>query len=198
MNNVKSDGLTKPNANLQKKITISPLFARAVFLYLKGVPMFTELLNKKIYITDTLYLRYDIKAFIEAEEKGISPFELTFPLPLDYIRAGLRCCFDELGFSSAQRSEIVSDLTTQLSQEYLQDRVLAATTAALPAPIVGSKPTEEKPDFKKLRSLFIDIMGRTEEEFTYSTLYEITDRWNDYATFMGYKAPTERFVQYDD
>ena len=32
--------------------------------------MFTELLNKKIYITDTLYLRYDIKAFIEAEEKG--------------------------------------------------------------------------------------------------------------------------------
>ena len=66
------------------------------------------------------------------------------------------------------------------------------------APIVGSKPTEEKPDFKKLRSLFIDIMGRTEEEFTYSTLYEITYRWNDYATFMGYKAPTERFVQYDD
>lgn len=32
--------------------------------------MFTELLNKKIYITDTLYLRYDIKAFIEAEEKA--------------------------------------------------------------------------------------------------------------------------------
>lgn len=160
--------------------------------------MFTELLNKKIYITDTLYLRYDIKAFIEAEEKGISPFELTFPLPLDYIRAGLRCCFDELGFSSAQRSEIVSDLTTQLSQEYLQDRVLAATTAALPAPIVGSKPTDEKPDFKKLRNLFLDIMGRSKEEFLYSTLYEITDRWNDYATFMGYKAPTERFVQYDD
>ena len=26
--------------------------------------MFAELLNKKIYITDTLYLRYDIKAFI--------------------------------------------------------------------------------------------------------------------------------------
>ena len=160
--------------------------------------MFTELLNKKIYITDTLYLRYDIKALIEAEEKGVSPFKLTFPLPLDYIRAGLRCCFDELGLSLAQRSEIVSDITAQLSQEYLQDRVLTATTAALPAPIVGSKPTEEKPDFKKLRSLFIDIMGRTDEEFMYSTLYEITDRWNDYATFMGYKAPTERFVQYDD
>ena len=160
--------------------------------------MFTELLNKKIYITDTLYLRYDIKAFIEAEENGISPFELTFPLPLDYIRAGLRCCFDELGADSVKRSEIVAYMIKELSQEYLQDRVLAATTAALPAPIVGSKPTEEKPDFKKLRSMFIDIMGRTEEEFTYSTLYEITDRWNDYATFMGYKAPTERFVQYDD
>ena len=160
--------------------------------------MFTELLNKKIYITDTLYLRYDIKAFIEAEEKGISPFELTFPLPLDYIRSGLRCCFDELGFSPTQRSEIVSDLTTQLPQEYLLDRVLTATTAALPAPIVGSKPTNEKPDFKKLRNLFLDIMGRTDEEFLYSTLYEITDRWNDYATFMGYKAPTEMFVQYDD
>ena len=36
--------------------------------------MFTELLNKKIYITDTLYLRYDIKAFIEAEEKGIENY----------------------------------------------------------------------------------------------------------------------------
>ena len=160
--------------------------------------MFTELLNKKIYITDTLYLRYDIKAFIEAEEKGISPFELTFPLPLDYIRAGLRCCFDELGADSVKRSEIVAYMIKELSQEYLQDRVLAATTAALPAPIVGSKQTNEKPDFKKLRSLFVDIMGRTEEEFIYSTLYEITDRWNDYATFMGYKAPTERFVQYDD
>ena len=82
----------------------------------------------------------------------------------------------------------MSDLTTQLSQEYLQDRVLAATTAALPAPIVGSKPTDEKPDFKKLRSLFIDIMGRTDEEFMYSTLYEITDRWNDYATFKDSRA----------
>lgn len=92
--------------------------------------MFTELLNKKIYITDTLYLRYDIKAFIEAEEKGISPFELTFPLPLDYIRAGLRCCFDELGADPVKRSEIVAYMIKELSQEYLQDRVLAATTAA--------------------------------------------------------------------
>lgn len=92
--------------------------------------MFTELLNKKIYITDTLYLRYDIKAFIEAEEKGISPFELTFPLPLDYIRAGLRCCFDELGADSVKRSEIVAYMIKELSQEYLQDRVFAATTAA--------------------------------------------------------------------
>ncbi len=92
--------------------------------------MFTELLNKKIYITDTLYLRYDIKAFIEAEEKGISPFELTFPLPLDYIRAGLRCCFDELGADHVKRSEIVAYMIKELSQEYLQDRVLAATTAA--------------------------------------------------------------------
>lgn len=92
--------------------------------------MFTELLNKKIYITDTLYLRYDIKAFIEAEEKGISPFELTFPLLLDYIRAGLRCCFDELGADSVKRSEIVAYMIKELSQEYLQDRVLAATTAA--------------------------------------------------------------------
>ena len=76
--------------------------------------------------------------------------------------------------------------------------MLPATSAALPAPIVGSRQTNEKPDFKKFRSLLVDIMGRTEEEFIYSTLYEITDRWNDYATFMGYKAPTERFVQYDD
>ncbi len=170
----------------------------AIYKIIGENAMFTELLNKKIYITDTLYLRYDIKAFIEAEEKGISPFELTFPLPLDYIRAGLRCCFDELGLSPTQRSEIVSDITAQLPQEFLQDKVLTATTAALPAPIVGGKTTNEKPDFKKLRSLFVDIMGRTEEEFMYSTLYEITDRWNDYATFMGYKAPTERFVQYDD
>ena len=77
--------------------------------------MFTELLNKKIYITDTLYLRYDIKAFIEAEENGISPFELTFPLPLDYIRAGLRCCFDELGADSVKRSEIVAYMIKELS-----------------------------------------------------------------------------------
>ena len=160
--------------------------------------MFTELLNKKIYITDTLYLRYDIKAFIEAEEKSVNPFELTFPLPLGYIRAGLRCCFDELGLSQTQRSEVMADIISTLPQEFLQAKIIEATSEALPAPIVGSKPTNEKPNFKKLRNLFLDIMGRTEEEFLHSTLYEITDRWNDYATFMGYKAPTERFVQYDD
>lgn len=160
--------------------------------------MFAELLKKKIYITDTLYLRYDIKAFIKAEQSGIDPFSLTLPVPLAYVRAGLECCFDELKFSQTQRSEVTAGIVSTLPQELLQAKILQATSEALPAPIVGSKPTKEKPDFKKLRNLFLDIMRRTEEEFMRSTLYEITDRWNDYAVFMGYKAPAERFVQYDD
>ncbi len=159
--------------------------------------MFKELLKSKIPITDTLYLRYDINALIKAEEKNINPFALQFPIPLDYLRVGLDCCFSELGLSDVQCSEVVSQ-TVKLPWEYLQSKVLEATKQALPPPIIGSKYDGTKPDFKKLRDLFVDIMGRTNEEFLSSTLAEITERWNDYAVFNGYIPPAQTFKQFDD
>ena len=160
--------------------------------------MFKELLKTKTPITDTLYLRYDIQAFINAEIKGINPFKLRIPIPIEYFRVGLRCCFDELGLKAPEQSEIVSEIVEKLPSDYIQRQILEATSNAFPPPTIGAKPDDKEADFRNLRSLFVDVMRRSEEEFLTSTPAEITERWNNYAVYKGYKKPVETFKQFDD
>lgn len=160
--------------------------------------MFKELLKTKTPITDTLYLRYDIQAFINAEIKGINPFKLRIPIPIEYFRVGLSCCFNEIGLKAPEQAEVISEVIEKLPSDYIQQKILEATSAAFPPPIIGAKSDDKEADFRNLRSLFVDIMRRSEEEFLTSTPAEITERWNNYAVFKGYKKPVETFKQFDD
>ena len=93
--------------------------------------MFIELLKSKTPITDTLYLRYDIKSFIDAEIKGIDPFKLRIPMPIEYLRVGLRCCFDEFGLKAPEQAEVVSEIVEKIPWDYIQNKILQAVSELL-------------------------------------------------------------------
>ena len=111
---------------------------------------------------------------------------------------GLSCCFNEIGLKAPEQAEVISEVIERLPSEYIQQKILEATSAAVPPPIIVAKSDDKEADFRNLRSLFVDIMRRSEEEFLTSTPAEITERWNNYAVFKGYKKPVEPFKQFDD
>lgn len=85
-------------------------------------------------------------------------------------------------------------------------RLLVSQTIqlALPEPIIGFEESETEEtnttkgiDYKTLRTLYCDVMKRSDIEFWNSTLREITERWDKYAEIKGYKEPTQVIKQYD-
>ncbi len=164
--------------------------------------MFIELLKQKTPITDTLYLRYDINSFISAELAGINIFDIggVFDEPkkaVQLLKFGLADCFSSLGISEPSCSNIAAELADIPT---VPNMVAVAIAGALPEPIKGvSDSGGGKPaDMRVLHSRYVDVMGRTDEEFFKSTLREVLDRWDKYAIFHGYKKAPETFRQYDD
>lgn len=164
--------------------------------------MFTELLKQKTPVTDTLYLRFDINSFISAELAGINIFDINnvFTEPkkaVELLKIGLADCLNSLGISEPLLSEIAAEL---IALPDISDIIASAITGALPEPIRGAAPSKSgKPaDMRVLRSRYVDIMGRSDEEFLSSTLREVLDRWDKYAIFHGYKKAPQTFRQYDD
>lgn len=160
--------------------------------------MLTNLLKSKTIITDSLYLRYDIKTMISCEQEGVNPFKLSYPPPLAYVKAGFGDCFKELGLDETEQAQVISEIVNSISVQKLSEIVLSATINALPPPIIGSKACGTNPDFTKLKGYFVDIMGRSEEEFFNSTIAEVVKRWDDYAIFNGYKKAPQTFCEFED
>lgn len=148
-------------------------------------------------------MRYDIKAFILAELARINFLNISEVMnnsvqAVKYLKIGLADCFDSLGLSESERSEITSELIKSTDVFSLMQ---TATVAALPKPVVGnhSNDSDKKPvDMSKLYGLFVDVMGREEKEFFGLTLREVLERWDNFAVFNGYKKAPQQFKEFDD
>ena len=165
--------------------------------------MFEKILKSKINLTDTLYLRFDINAMIKAEQAGIDIFDLSdsfmnYKKAVKLLGIGLAACLAENGIPESKTDELISRLIKKIGVKELTLSMQMAILSALPDPIIGAKPDSKKADFSKLYSLFVDVMGRTEQEFMSLTVREVLRRWDDYAAFNGYKKPDVTFTQYDD
>lgn len=165
--------------------------------------MFEKILKSKIHLTDTLYLRFDINAMIKVEQDGIDIFNLADSF-LNYKKAvkllgiGLAACLSENSIPESKTDELISRLIKKIGVKELTLSMQMAILSALPDPIIGAKPDSKKADFSKLYGLFVDVMGRTEQEFMSLTVREVLRRWDNYAVFNGYKKPDVTFTQYDD
>lgn len=146
-----------------------------------------------------VYLRFDNRAFLNIEKEGFDFLNISglkYKAAKSFLRNGLRCWANEFGTSE---DEIAEKMIEAYSSEYIYDMIAGGVMTALPEPVMGVKKEAEKaPDFSHIHFLFCDIMGKPDELFWELTLREVMDRWDRYATFMGYKKAPVEVKTYDD
>ena len=148
-----------------------------------------------------LYLRYDMKAFLNIEKQGVDFLNvsgITAKTARIFLRYGLECYFSENEFAEAERNSLTNSVFNAAKADYLLTAIQEAVILALPKPIIGAKSTGGKLDFKQIRGLFCDMMNKPDSLFWGSTLREILERWDSYAIFNGYTKAPIQVKQFDD
>lgn len=145
-----------------------------------------------------LHLRYDINALLRLERFGLR-FEDIFAEEISgltlvkFLRAGLP---EDIGEKNA-----IGVLNT-LGIHKLWEHLRAAVALSLPEydPLIipdNSEPSGGELDFGRLRTLFCDIMKKSDDLFWQSTLRELLSRWQGFAVVKGYAKEPERMRLYD-
>ena len=143
-----------------------------------------------------LHLRYDLAAFLKIEEAGHDykdVFNRKITKATAFLEAGLR---EDIGTDRIYK--IISAAPSEI-WKHCREAVLLALPQNDPLVIPDAEPSSgEGIDWKKLRMLICDEMGKTEEYFWSSTLRELTERWSIYAISKGYAKPPQKAVRVKD
>ena len=146
-----------------------------------------------------LHLRYDLAAFPKIEEAGhdykdIFEKKITKATLAVFLQAGLK---EDIGTDRIYR--IISAAPSEV-WKHCREAVLLALPQNDPLTLPDAEPSinSEGLDWKKLRMLICDEMGKTEEYFWGSTLRELTERWTIYAISKGYTKPPQKAVRVKD
>ena len=183
-----------------------------------------DLIPLKIPITisnQNFHLRYSLLSELYLEQQELSRNEITdrnlFSLSDNEIthllRAGLfdfyhkenKRFIEGFEFDSMKPSfEEVFALIDFENKEILILQLIQAIIKSLPVPPVGgtsestSNSNKKGIDYAWFRCLYVDILHRPDMDFWNSTLREIFDRYDMYATAKGYKEKVEEVEQYDN
>lgn len=186
--------------------------------------MLSDLIPLKIPIAignKNFYLRYSLLSELYLEQQKLSRSEITdrdlFSLSneeithllraglLDFYRKENKQFVEEFEFDRMKPSfEEVFTLIDFENKEILMLQIIQAIIKSLPIPPVGgtsesaSSPSKKGIDYAWFRCLFVDILHQSDMNFWNSTLREIFDRYDMYATAKGYKEKVEEVQQYDD
>ena len=144
-------------------------------------------------------LRYNLASFLALEQRGLT-YKAIFNDTVDnniiyaFLSAGLVDNIDD-----TRLNRIIYIMGDKIIG-HIQQAVLLALPKDDPLSIELPSPPSEKEDvdYRKLYTLFVDIMQRTDADFWNSTLSEIIDRWQSYSICKGYSKPPKRMKLYDD
>lgn len=159
-------------------------------------------------------VRYSLNSFLYLElicgvtideilEKGVEGWNVDEILHL--LRAGLchlpendRAVSDRaFGFISPTIAEL-GEAVTITDLPLLRYELATAILKAFPRRSGGeSSPSDPHRD-QHLRTMYVDIIGRPEEEFWSSTYDEIIDRSESWLEAKGLKEPVQQIQMYDD
>ena len=145
-----------------------------------------------------LHLRYDLSAFLQLEEAGhdykdIFNRKITKATLAAFLQAGLREKVD-----NERLYKMISAAPSEV-WKHCREAVLLALPQNDPLVIPDAEPSSgEGLDWKKLRMLICDEMGKDEAFFWSSTLRELTERWTIYAISKGYTKPPQKAVRVKD
>lgn len=168
--------------------------------------MFIELEKKRIEFSfgkGVIWFRFDNKAFLNIEKKGLSPFDTRVlyensAAARAFIREGLQNCLKELGITEKE-TELINSLMMGNKEELIHT-IQLAVLEALPADTLSKEVKQGGGggNAGTLLSVYCDIMGRSEEEFWNATLREVTERWDNYSILKGYKQAPLQVQRFDD
>lgn len=144
-------------------------------------------------------LRYNLASFLFLERRGLT-YKAIFNDVVNndvihtFLCAGLVDKIDDV------RIDKIIYIMGDKIVGHIQQAVLLSLPKDDPLSIeLPSPPSkEEDVDYRKLYTLFVDIMQRPDSEFWDSTLCEIIDRWQSYSICKGYSKPPKRMKLYDD
>lgn len=145
-----------------------------------------------------LHLRYDLAAFLKIEEAGhdykdVFHRKITKATLAIFLQAGLK---EDIGTDRIYR--IISAAPSEV-WKHCREAVLLALPQNDPLTLPDAEPSSgEGLDWKRLRMLICDEMGKPEEFFWDSTLRELTERWTIYAVSKGYTKPPQKAVRVKD
>lgn len=170
--------------------------------------MFVEMKKQRLefrFGEVTMWLRYDIQAFYNIEDSGFSPFDILSQCRNSaavrcFLKNGLADWFISFGEYFDDERCVNSLMSAEGFQTELIGYIQAAIILALPKAAIGNrrKNDDKENNILGLMSMFVDVMGASREEFMSSTLREAVERWERYATAMGYIKPAEQFSRFDD
>lgn len=80
----------------------------------------------------------------------------------------------------------------------LKLEIIDAITNSFPAPVIGARKSTEEFDYQAIRSIYCDIMNRSEKDFWTSNLKEILQRTEKYFEVKGLKEPVEKIQMFED
>ena len=145
-----------------------------------------------------LHLRYDLAAFLQIEEAGhdykdIFEKKITKATLAVFLQAGLRETVDK-----ERIYKMISAAPAEI-WKHCREAVLLALPQNDPLTLPDAEPSSgEGLDWKRLRMLICDEMGKDEAFFWSSTLRELTERWTIYAISKGYTKPPQKAVRVKD
>ena len=145
-----------------------------------------------------LHLRYDLAAFLKIEEAGhdykdVFNRKITKATLAVFLEAGLREKVD-----NERLYKMISAAPSEIWR-LCREAVLLALPQNDPLVIPDAEPSSgEGLDWKRLRMLICDEMGKDEAFFWSSTLRELTERWTIYAISKGYAKPPQKAVRVKD
>lgn len=80
----------------------------------------------------------------------------------------------------------------------LKNEIADALISSFPKPVIGDESDSNEIDYKAMRSMYCDIIGRPEKEFWTSNLKEIKERTESYLIVKGLKEPPKKVKMYED
>lgn len=149
-----------------------------------------------------LSLRYDMRALLLLEEKGLDflrifASDITRSDVLEYFAVGI----EQKDIPRKKLDDILSAVGAATIAAHCREAMIMALPQDDPY-IIPPKPTEKpqndgRSTFVQLYTLVCDVMGKPDEFYWSSTLRELMDRWQNYAIVKGYMKPPERVQMYD-
>lgn len=166
--------------------------------------MFIELEKSKVLLSeaDSLYLRYDNRAFLFIEKSGYKYNDLQLmsengKAARVFLIAGLKSWAEEKGVVSEELNDIANTLLTEGSVLTLL-KITEAILEAFPRPDNAPKNGNSSGEIGTLMTAYCDIMRHSEEDFWKATLREVIERWDRYAVMKGYKEPPILVKEFDE